>query len=251
MRILITGAAGKVGSAVRKELSAAGHDLRLTDIKPIENPEGESFVLDVADWPAVLNAAKGMDAVIHLAYGSVCVDDSAEDIRLNYDVNAKGTHYLLLAAEQSGVKRFIYTSTLSIFGTSKELVAGNFDENSPPNPNFPYGLTKWMGEEACQLFAKRGKLSIVCLRLCGVTLPKEWEEYRQWKPDSNKPMDRAQYGMATHVEDVAHAIHLALTVPNVRYEVLHVASDNQGSVTSIDRAKQVLGFWPKHRLNDL
>ena|ERR1051326_278986 len=251
MRILITGAAGQVGRAVRKELSAAGHLLRLADIKPIENPEGENLVLDVADWPAVRNATKDMDAVVHLAYGSARVDDSDVDIRLNYDVNAKGTHYLLLAAEQCGVKRFIYTSTLSIFGTSLELAAGNFDENSPPNPNFPYGLTKWMGEEACQLFAKRGKLSIVCLRLCGVTLPQEWEEYRQWKPDFTNPRDRVQYGMATHVEDVARAIHLSLTAPNVRYEVIHIASDNKCRVTSIHRAKRMLGFWPKHRLEDV
>jgi len=249
MRVLITGAAGRVGRALRKELATAGHELRLTDIKPIENPEGESFVLDVADWPAVQNASKGMDAVIHLAYGSARTDDNQTDIHLNYEVNAKGTHYLLLAAEQSGVKRFIYTSTLSIFGLSRELAVGNLDENSPPNFMLPYGLTKWMGEEVCQMFAKRGKLSIVCLRLCGVTLPSEWEEYKRWEPTVADPVAHRSRRMATHVEDVAHAIHLALTVPDIRYEVLHIASDNKGRVTSIDRAKKVLGFWPKYKLD--
>lgn len=251
MRILITGAAGKVGRAVRKELATVGHQLRLADIKPIENPEGENVVLDVANPEAVLRATQGVDAVVHLAYGSARYDDSEADIRLNYDVNARGTHYLLWAAEQHKVKRFIYTSTLSIFGYTRELAAGNFTEDSPPNHLTPYGLTKWMGEEVCQMFAKRGQLSIVCLRLCGVTLPTEWEKCQDWKPDPADAIICARHGMVTHVEDVARAIHLSLTVPIVRYEVIHIASDNKYRVTSIERARRVLGFWPKYRLDDI
>ena len=120
MRILITGAAGNLGKALRKELSAAGHQLRLADVKAIKDPEGESLVLNVADGRAVRRAMKDVDAVAHLAYGKL---DSDRQVRIgtSFDVNAKGTYYLLDAARKFKVKRFVYTSTLSVFGSSAEL----------------------------------------------------------------------------------------------------------------------------------
>ncbi len=250
MRILITGAAGKVGRALRKELAQTGHSLRLADIRPIEKPEGESLRLDITDGAAVLRAAQGMDAIAHLAYGADLNDNSEKDIRLNYDVNAKGTHFLLWAGEQVGIKRFVYTSTLSVFGASEAFARGNLHEESPPQPVNPYGLTKYFGEEVCRYYAETRGLSVVCLRLCCVTVEDEWPKCLSWKlkPDTTA-CARAHRGMATHVNDVAHAVHLALTVPNLRYEVLHIAADNVGRVTSIDRAREVLGFWPRYSLD--
>src|SRR5688572_2389401 len=98
MRILITGAAGNVGTALRKELAGAGHELRLIDIRPIEKPEGDSRVLDIADGKAVLEAMEGVDAVAHLAFGFDPDKGGVSHINRNFDVNAKGTFFLLWAA---------------------------------------------------------------------------------------------------------------------------------------------------------
>src|ERR1041384_926836 len=95
MRVLITGAAGNVGTALRKELSAAGHELRLIDIRPIENPEGESLVMDIADGRAVVKAMEGIEAVAHLAFGFDPEEGAFNHINRNFDVNAKGTFFLL------------------------------------------------------------------------------------------------------------------------------------------------------------
>jgi len=251
MRVLITGAAGKVGRAVRRELCAAGHTLRLMDIKPIDAPEGETVALDVAEGEAVRRAVRGMEAVVHLAYGSDRNDGSGADICLNYDVNAKGTYFLLWAAKEAGVRRLVYTSTLTVFGGTTFLARRGYDENTPPAPVNPYGLTKLMGEEVCRFFARRHGMSIVCLRLCGVKTDAEWADRQTWKPQPDWTKEFGVHrAMTTHVDDVARAIHLALTAPNIGFELLHIAADNTGRVTEIARAKEVLGFWPAHRLDD-
>lgn len=241
MKILITGASGKVGRSLRRELSAAGHSLRLADVRPIENAEGESLFLNVADGDAVLRAMEGIEAVAHLAYGSDLHDDSLADINPNFDVNVKGTWFLLWAAKRHGVKRFVYTSTLSVFGDHTQLLGQVWNERSTPQPDAVYGLTKYMGEEVCRYFAEREGMSVFCLRLCSVRLAEEWTIRSRWP--------RHWHYMSTHVDDVAHAIHLALTVPHTGYEVLHIAADNPGQITEIQRAKEVLGFSPRYRVN--
>ena len=240
MKILITGASGKVGRALRRELSAAGHSLRLADVRPIENAEGEPIALNVADGHAVSKAMEGIDAVAHLAFGSDLHDDSLADITPNFDVNVKGTYFLLEAAKSHGVKRFVYTSTLSVFGDSPKLLHRLWNEHSPAQPRAVYGLTKYMGEDVCRYFAERHKMSIFCLRLCSVRAAEEWEQRSRWHPH--------WFHMGTHVDDVARAIHLALTVPHNGYEVLHIAADNPKRPTEIARARQVLGFRPRYRV---
>jgi nucleoside-diphosphate-sugar epimerase len=246
MRILVTGAAGKLGKAVRAELASAGHSLRLTDVIPIEHAEGEALRLDISDGVAVWRAMEGIEAVAHLAWGGKEPRDEIRRIASNHDVNAKGTFNLLWAAARQGVKRFVYTSTLSVFGTTREFGTSHFSEASEPHPAEVYGLTKLYGEQACRMIAERHRLSVVVLRLCNLADDAEWEEARVFVPDNRTGVNwRA---MATHVADVARAIHLTLTVPDLRFEIIHVAADNRGRLTDIQKAKELLGFWPKRRL---
>jgi uronate dehydrogenase len=231
---------------VGAELAMAGHQLRLADIKPIKNPAGEAVRLDIADGPTVMRAMKRIEAVAHLAFGGVGPESELERIKLNFDVNAKGTYHLLWAAHQLGVKRFVYTSTLSVFGWTSDLGPERLTEASRPRPAEPYGLTKYFGEEACRLFAEHLGLSVVVLRLCNLCDDARWREAQQWIP-KNKQM-RNWRNMATHISDVARAIHLALTVPNLHWEIIHIAADNKDRLTTIRKAKDVLGFWPRMKL---
>lgn len=248
MRILVTGAAGRVGLAVRKELADAGFQLRLCDTRPIERPEGESLILDIADGEAVRCAMEGIEGVVHLAYGHGKQGDPVLSIQRNFDVNAKGTYNLLWAAKKAGVQRFVYTSTLSVFGSLICSSKTYLDETTPPHCEEVYGLTKFMGEEACALFGRWRQLSVVCLRLCNVVNESEWQETNKVRYEEER--SRCWRAMATHVEDVARAIRLALVAPNIQYEIIHVAADNLGRLTDIRKAKELLGFWPKHRLDD-
>lgn len=248
MKILITGAAGKVGRATRKELAAAGHRLRLADVASITDAEDESVTLDIADTEAVRRAMEGMEAVAHLAYGHIQWgnDPSAADVRASFDVNLKGTFNLLLAAKQVGVKRFVYTTTLSVFGDFLNTTNEEITEQTPVCPDEIYGLTKYLGEEVCRYFARAHGVSAVCLRLCHVCDDADWA-----RAASERNPRRVRWrGMATHVSDVARAIHRALTVPDLKFEILNIAANNPGRLSNIQRAAQVLGFTPQWRLKE-
>lgn len=250
MRILVTGAAGKTGTAVRKELAAAGHSLRLVDVSPIEKPEGEAVELDICDIAAVRRAMEGIEGVAHIAFGRLHWNHPDKHLTESFDVNAKGTFALLQAAQDAGVKRFVYTSTLSVFGSTIHIGrTKNLTEHSVPHPAEVYGLTKFCGEEACRLFAQTRGLSTVILRLCNILNEEQWRHAETCRPDS----EHAEHwrGMSTHVEDIARAIHLSLTVPGLAFEIFHIAADNDGRVTSIQKAKDILGFWPRHQLKPL
>jgi nucleoside-diphosphate-sugar epimerase len=255
MRILITGAAGKIGRAIRSELAGAGHALRITDILPTADAEGESFQLDVTDGGAVRRAVEGMDAVVHLAYGIDRSDKTVADIHPHFDVNVKGTYFLLWACQHHKVKRFVYTSSFSVFGTLHELARGGLDEQSPPILRSPYGLTKRLGEEVCEFFALNRGVNVVCLRLGGVVDAQEWEDWKQYTPVKharlNRPRELYSFykGLRTHVDDVARAIRLAVEAESTGYELVHIAGANNDRVTSIERARQILGFEPEHRID--
>ncbi|MBI4028310.1 MAG: NAD(P)-dependent oxidoreductase [Verrucomicrobia bacterium] len=250
MRILITGAAGRVGTALRRELAAAGHRLVLADVVPIPKAEGKSLILDISDGQAVRKAMRRIEAVVHLAYGRLWGEDGEIGlIQRCFDVNAKGTFHLLRAAARNKVRRFIYTSSLSALGGSRDLAESQgLNERTTPRPAEPYGFTKYLGEEACRFASRRYGLNVVCLRLCHIRTQEEWDVCRRWRPKSQ--MGRCQRNMTTHVEDVARAIRLALTAKVSGFTLIHVASDNPGRITSIARARKLLGFHPQHRFED-
>lgn len=237
MNVLITGATGRVGRAVRTAL-AGRHTLRLLDPVPIEHPEGEFIRGSVTDRAMVREAVQGMKGVVHLAFGK---DQDASDTpeEWSVDVNLKGTYNMLLAARDEGVQRFIYASTMSIYDGNWPEEGEVFDETVPPVPRGHYSLTKYLGEEMVRCFAQAEGLSAVCLRMTGVSAPAVWERIK------TEPGDH--YG-ATHSEDVGRAFRLALEKPGLSGEILNICGDLPTCRWSYRRAYEVLGYAPKHRL---
>ena len=147
MKILVTGGSGFIGSHVVDRVLAGGHEARNFDLivspylngHPFENALG-----DLRDEDAVRAAVSGCDVVIHLA-AMADVDQVAKDPTRTEQVNARGTHVLLEAARQAGVSRFVYASTIWVYGdaTGPELI----DEDTPlPLPKHFYTATKIAGE---------------------------------------------------------------------------------------------------------
>ena len=237
MNVLITGATGRVGRAVRRAL-AGRHTLRLLDPVPIEHPEGEFIRGRVMDRATVRKAIQGMQGVVHLAFGKD-PDAPSTPEEWSVDVNLKGTYNMLLAARDEGVQRFIYASTMSIYDGNWPGEGEVFDETVPPVPRGHYSLTKYLGEEMVRCFAQAEGLSAVCLRLTGVSEPDVWERLKR------EPGDH--YG-ATHSEDVGQAFLLALETPNPSCEILNICGDLPTCRWSYRRAREVLGYRPKHRL---
>jgi nucleoside-diphosphate-sugar epimerase len=143
MRILITGAAGRLGQRLAKRLEA-DHALVLGDLKRISDPR---FVrTDITDLEAVRAAMQGCNAVVHMAIMDWPSCGPKEELRYgvpSVQVHVAGLHNVLQAAVEAGVRRFVYTSSVSVVdGLPANTRA---DSDTRHYSNEIYGLTKVPG----------------------------------------------------------------------------------------------------------
>lgn len=166
-RFLVTGASGFIGRHLVRELRARGHDvrevLRHTKAGACDNRE-VLLVEDIGpdtDWGDGLG---NVDVVVHLAARAHVMKEHAKDPLLTFrGVNVEGTVRLAQAAAASGVKRFVFTSTVGVLGRCADGRA--FTEADVPAPHDPYSVSKWEAEQALWNLAARTGLDLVVLRL--------------------------------------------------------------------------------------
>ena len=142
--ILITGAAGQIGTMLRPRLAAPGRILRLADIAPIEAGPGEEAVTaSVTDLPAMTAACDGVDAVIHL--GGIPLEADWDRI---LDVNIHGTYAVLEAARRAGVPRVIIASSNHAVGFAPlgDTPRSPTTRSPPPTPST--GSPRWPGRRS-------------------------------------------------------------------------------------------------------
>ena len=136
--------AGQIGSTLVKGLAGKYH-LRGLDIRPTSGLE-DSVVGDVREFETVLRAAKGMNAIVHLANVSTGAEDRWEDLV----GNMTGTYNVLEAARQSGVRRVVYASRAGLLSPYPTHITRTVD--LLPRPNSFYSVGKVVGEKlACIL----------------------------------------------------------------------------------------------------
>jgi UDP-glucose 4-epimerase len=181
MKSLVTGGAGFIGSNLVDALVARGDDVAVIDNLSTgkrENLEqalargAELIELDVRDAQAVADAVERVapDAIFHLA-AQIDVRKSVADPALDSRVNVEGTINVLGAAQASGVRRVVNTSTGgAIYGEGQILPA---PEDHPVAPESPYGLSKFCAENYCALFTRLHGLSTVSLRYGNVYGPRQ------------------------------------------------------------------------------
>ncbi|MFY9915312.1 MAG: NAD(P)-dependent oxidoreductase [Nocardioidaceae bacterium] len=164
MRVLVTGAAGHIGSVLAGRLSSI-HELRGLDV--VSWPQqgraaypGEFMVGDVADPVVALAAVEGVDAVIHLA--GVATEAALPTILHGHVV---GTAALLDAMVQHGVRRMVYASSNHAVGMTPRPASGPVPVDTPPRPDTFYGVGKVAAEALLSLYADRHGISSVALRI--------------------------------------------------------------------------------------
>lgn len=170
-RALVTGGAGFIGSNLVRLLVDRGYDVTvldnlstgyqenlagLTDIKLIEG--------DIRDEKIVETAMRGVDAVFHLA-ATVGNIRSIEDPFEDSETNVIGTLRLLVAAQKTGVPKFVYSSSGAIFGDLRQLP---IREDHPCEPLSPYGVSKLAAEKHCLAYSRLYGFEVVCLRYFNV-----------------------------------------------------------------------------------
>jgi len=176
MRILITGGAGFIGSHLVERLLADGHDVAIIDdfndyYDPQIKRANISAVakeirihdVDLRDGEKVVNVVRKekFDAIFHLA-ARAGVRPSIQQPQLYYDTNVAGTLHLLEGARTSGLERFIFVSSSSVYGAAKKVPFS--EEEHLTQTLSPYAATKIAGEFLCSTYSHLYKMRIVALR---------------------------------------------------------------------------------------
>jgi dihydroflavonol-4-reductase len=200
--ILITGATGFIGKSLTKTLLRKGYKLRLVSRDPIRTkkqfPKAEVFHADLSDPKTLDGVAKGIDTVIHLA-GMVSYSKSREEI---FSSNLGVTRNLL--EQCRNVKRFIFSSSVSVYGEVK----GEADEKHQTNPKTVYGKSKL----ECERVIRESGIPSVILRIA----PVYGEGSPSWKKnlrllDKGFPIPKTRnLTHIVHVSDVVQAITKSL-----------------------------------------
>ena len=249
MKVLLVGGSGHVGSFITPYLRQQ-HELRVFDLRPPRH-EGIGFVEgSVTDPDAVRRALDGVDTFIYLVMrnpqGGSRTDQDIPTILNNYDVNAKGLHLLLYTAQEMGIKRGVYTSSMSVHYRERDRYSA--EELTALDTPSVYGLTKGFGELICQYFARWFDMNLIALRITG---PRTREQYLE---ERRNPRDYGNTSKlyVTDEEDLANAYLGALNAVQVghgRFDAVFIAGDEKEATHNLSKAKRLLGWQPgSHRL---
>ena len=159
-RVLITGAAGNIGRALRAGLRGRYALMRLLDVAPQEpaEPAEEVVTLDLNDRRGTQAAMKGVAAVVHLA--AIPREAPFDDI---VEGNVKTTYSVFEAARRAGVRRVVFASSNHVVGFYERGETVGADD--PVRPDTFYGVSKAFGEALGRLYADKHGLEVVCLRI--------------------------------------------------------------------------------------
>ncbi len=222
-KVLITGAAGDVGSHLRREL-AGRYRLRLADVRPMTGAarSDELVRADITRLADALAVTKGVEAIVHLA--GFAVEGPWETILAS---NIEGTYNIYEAARRNGVKRVLFATSNHAVGFYRR--DETIDHRVYPRPDSRYGVSKVFGEALASLYADKYGVQSLCMRIGNV---------------NPKPVDKRRLSIWISPRDLAQLVGIGIEHPDIRFEIVYGVSGNRRSW--YDNANAVrLGYRPQ------
>ncbi len=262
MKVLVTGGAGFIGSHLVEKLVGEGHEVAiLDDFNDFYDPQIKRRNLaavadavrihevDLRDGAAVAQVVGGgkFELIIHLA-ARAGVRPSISQPQLYYDTNVGGTLHLLEAARQSGIERFIFASSSSVYGVSKTVPFS--EELHLTQTISPYAATKIAGEFLCSTYSHLYRMRIVALRFFTVYGPRQRPDLaihhftrRIW---SGKPIDQFGDGTTrrdyTYIDDIIQGVTASLGYEGPLFDIFNLGENQTIELKDLIAAiEQALG----------
>ncbi|MEU4349842.1 NAD(P)-dependent oxidoreductase [Streptomyces sp. NPDC023838] len=228
--VLLTGAAGGLGTLMRGLLPAYGYDLRLLDARAIPG-EPDAITADLGDRGALREAVRGVDAVLHLA--GISLESTFDKI---LRANIEGTYHLYEAAREEGVARVVFASSNHAVGFTPRPRGGAplapqalIPVDTPRRPDTLYGLSKSFGEDLAQFYWDKYGLESVSVRIGSCFM---------------EPTSVRMLSVWMSPGDGARLFHAALTAEGVGHTVVYGSSANTRLWWDLSSAR-ALGYEPQ------
>jgi UDP-glucose 4-epimerase len=248
VKVLVTGGAGFIGSNLVRHLVERGDDVRVLDNFStgsrgnLEQLDVEIVEGELRSYERVHNAVRGTEIVFHLgALGSV--PRSVQDPLTSNAVNVEGTLNAMLAARDEGVRRVVFSSSSSVYGSKRELPV---NESLATDPISPYGVAKLAAERYCVSFSRvYESLETVVLRYFNVFGPRQspLSQYAAMVPlfitaiAAGEPVtifgDGDQSRDFTYVANVIDATIRAAGADGANGRIFNIAAGSPASVNAV------------------
>lgn len=220
--VLITGAAGDVGTHLRREL-AGRYKFVLSDLRKIIPKKNEAFIrADISKTSDALKVTRGVDAVVHL--GGYSVEGPWAPI---LKANIVGCYNLFEAVRRNGVKRMLFATSNHAVGFYRR--DQSIDHRVYPKPDGRYGLSKVFGEALGSLYADKYGLEVFLIRIGNVT---------------PQPADKRRLSIWCSPRDLAQLVAIGIEHPEIKFEIVYGVSGNTRSWYDNSNAAR-LGYRPK------
>jgi len=250
VRIVLTGAAGHLGTVLLRALDGA-HEVVPVDRDPVEHPRARQ--LDVADLDGFVDACSGAQALVHFA-GEPAVETPWEKVLPS---NLVGVYNAFEAARRAGVERVVFASSNhAVGGYELEYTSAAYrgaillDSQTQHRPDSLYGASKLFGEGVGRLYADQHGLRVLCLRIGACVRDDDWRaaaarHVDRWlKLDSDRERLERFASMYLSERDLVQLVERGLAA-DYRYAIVYGVSANPNRFLDLEEARRVLGYVPQ------